>query len=806
MQNTKWILNNICNKNNLVNGILNSRGISNEEDVHIFLHPIIDNLTPPSHYYDVEKAALKILNSIASSKSIWIYGDYDVDGITSTVLSYLSLRELGGNVNYYIPLRDEGYGLNCDALQFIKDNGGDLVITVDCGITSHKEINFGNSIGLDIIITDHHDILNSSLPDAFAIINPKREDNISKFKSLAGVGTVFMLLWELYIISNRGSDIFKYLDLVAIGTVADIVTLQGDNRILVKNGLKALESTKLPSLRSLLKVLFFENFDSKIYTPYDIGFIIAPIFNAAGRIEDAKTSVEFLISNDHTKYIPMIDSLIENNKKRKNLQDEILKDALLIIENKKLSNKNIILVGKTSFHHGVIGIVASKILDIYYKPTIILEINNESGIAKGSCRSTESFNMIEALTKNSKYLIKFGGHHGAAGFSIPVDKLDEFYNDMDLYCGSVSNDNDKLKPIKITSVISLLDVSFDIFKDLKLLEPYGFGNSSPLFAFHNIEFSNLKLIGKDKTHLTMTLIQDGIELKNAVFFNGAEWFEPLLNQKSISLVAKLKLEEFKGKFYPKVYIEDIKFSNSESVKSLDKFIKDNNLSYNTIPRNIIIYSNKKLNIGDSCEFKKSNDSFQLFSKGYKIGYTESVITKNLTNFKDANGCDFIGKVSSVLETNFNYHIIIEIEPIFNFKSFGVNKKKIFLDIKEYLIPNRDYSIKEKEVLRDIFNNNSSLILNLKEFEYIEFETILLTLILYFYSLNLKIDISNTVYENLFSNDSNFSSIFSLRFKHYLLLTQSFEISSNFSIIFKNLEIEEVNQLETSPRNGIIIEY
>ncbi|MGL6130419.1 MAG: single-stranded-DNA-specific exonuclease RecJ, partial [Fusobacteriaceae bacterium] len=295
MRNSNWIyrgreipFENQENINYDIMKILSGRGVIEKDEIERFLSPSLENIGDPFGLADLDIATTKILESVKKNQTIWIYGDYDVDGITSTALSYLALSAIGADIRYYIPLRDEGYGLNCDALDYIASQDGKLIITVDCGITSHSEILHAKSLGIDMIITDHHDIIEGKIPEAFAVINPKRDDNIYKFKYLAGVGTAFMLLMGVYTKLGIKKEIFNYLDIVAIGTVADIVSLRGDNRIFVKHGLERLRFSKSEGLRALLRKLFFQDHETRIYSPYDIGFIIAPVFNAAGRLEDAK--------------------------------------------------------------------------------------------------------------------------------------------------------------------------------------------------------------------------------------------------------------------------------------------------------------------------------------------------------------------------------------------------------------------------------------------------------------------------------------------------------------------------------------
>ncbi|MGL4687956.1 MAG: single-stranded-DNA-specific exonuclease RecJ, partial [Fusobacteriaceae bacterium] len=625
MRNSKWIYQNKNNENiNVANhtsinkeilNILKNREITEEKDIFNFLNPSLDNIGDPFTFTDMEKSVSRILTAIKNNEVIWIYGDYDVDGITSTSLCYLALSALGAKVRYYIPLRDEGYGLSVDALSFIRKEEGTFVITVDCGVTSIKEALHAKDIGIDLIITDHHDIINNLLPEAFGIINPKRPDNIYSFKYLAGVGTVFMLLLATYTRLNRKEEMFLYLDIVAIGTVADIVPLKGDNRIFVKHGLELLKKSKSKGLRALLKTLFFEDYNTHIFAPYDIGFIIAPVFNAAGRLEDAKTSVELFICQDHMIYNDLIPKLIENNQNRKIIQEKIQEKCFEEIENNNLESKSLILIANKEFHHGVIGIVASKILDRFYKPTIVLEIDKDGKIAKGSCRSTEAFNMIEALTKFSHYLIKFGGHHGAAGFSIAVENLEKFYSDIDSYCKNILNEEDVLKPIKIEKQIPIYKVAFDLIDTLKLLEPYGFGNPAPLFSLINVQYRDIRVIGKEKKHLLMTVLDKGIEIKNCIWWNAADILPNIIKSPFVNIAFKLKLETYKGKFQYKLYIEDVKAYENISSPLEEPFITEE-ISF---PIKSIIYSKKKIEI-PSGKIKFSNESAIVYNNRENISF------------------------------------------------------------------------------------------------------------------------------------------------------------------------------------------
>ena len=411
--------------------ILYSRGITTEKEVREFLNPKLENIQNPYGLQDMEKTVLEIEKAIKEQKNIWIYGDYDVDGITSTSILYMALKELGAeNVNYYIPIRDEGYGLNNEALKKIKESGADLVITVDCGITAFPEVEFANSINLPIIITDHHNLHGDKVPDAITVVNPKRPENEFSFEFLAGVGTIFMVILCLYERIEKKAKAYKYLDLVAIGTVADIVPLVEENRILTKFGLEQLSRSKNKGLRFLLYKLFStqnSDFNEKMeYNSYDVGFIIAPVFNAAGRLKDAKMVVKLLISDNDREIEIIVKELINKNFERKELQNEIVEKVEKHIEESDLKEDYVIVDYSPEYHHGVIGIAASKIVDKYYKPAIIIEVKEDEGIAVGSCRSIGNFNILEALQSMPELFVKFGGHSGAAGFTIGIKNLELF--------------------------------------------------------------------------------------------------------------------------------------------------------------------------------------------------------------------------------------------------------------------------------------------------------------------------------------------------------------------------------------------
>lgn len=735
MRNTKWIFkseNFKSGNNNIdkeIEQILYNRGIQSKDEVEFFINGTLENLMNPSDLSDVDKGVERILKAKGNNETIWIYGDYDVDGITSTSLCYLALKELEINVKYYIPLRDEGYGLNKDALNYIKEEGGNLIITVDCGISSISEVEHCNALGMDMIITDHHEI-NNELPPAHAIINPKREDNKNSYKYFAGVGTAFMLLLALYKKLDKKNEIYKYLDIVAIGTIADIVPLKGENRLLVKRGLELLKSSKWQGLNMLMKRLFENPIDKKFDT-YDVGFIIAPIFNAAGRLEDAKMAVELFVSNCHITCDKLIYELINKNSERKEIQEEILKKAIDKIENEKLDENSVIVVAEKKFHHGVIGIVASKILDRYYKPTIIMEIKPLEGIATASCRSIEAFNMIEALNSMRDIFIKYGGHAGAAGFSIAIENIEEFSKRINEYAVENLNSEDTKKPIKIDCELSMIKISFDLMDKLSLLEPYGFGNASPMFAIRNCKYTNFRAIGKEKNHLMMDLIKNGVEMKNCVWFNSEDMLETILNNKEIDVAFKLKMETYKDKYQYKIFIEDIKPS-----KKIMNDIKDLESLYNLkFPIKSIFYTRRDLE-NEKLNISFINEEVSINIGRNSIGFLDNQTKLVLKKLNDYYGYKFNVEIDKIIRKDENYNVHIWIDKDDEFKTLSFETGKIFKEIKEFLIGDLEYNSLQKKVLKTIFKDKKNVVVSCKPGR--GMDTVVKTIEIYYKMLGKKV--------------------------------------------------------------------
>ena len=803
MRDTRWIYKNSSNEiyNNFnldkdITTLLYNREIIDNEDIKTFLYGGVEDITSPFLLKDIDKAVERLEIAKEKGEPVWIYGDYDVDGITSVSLCYLALKELGYNVKYYIPLRDEGYGLNIEALNHIKSEGGTLIITVDCGISSHKEIAHANDIGIDIIVTDHHEINNGN-PPAFAVINPKREDNEYKFKYLAGVGTAFFLISALFERNNLKDELYKYLDIVAIGTVADIVPLLKENRIFVKEGLEYLRRSKWLGINMLIKKIF-EDYETRKFNTYDIGFIIAPIFNAAGRLEDAKRAVELFIEKDHRVCSSIISELLSKNSERKEIQEDIFQKAVEKIENEKLYENAVLIVGEEGFHHGVIGIVASKILDRYYKPTIIMEIKKDEGIATASCRSIEGFNIIEALNNFSDLLLKYGGHSGAAGFSIKIENIPEFSKRLNEYAEKTISDIAFVKPIKIDKPLAFYKISYDFLDKISLLEPFGFGNSSPIFSLNNCQFDNLRLIGKDRKHIMLNIIKDGYEFKNCVWFNSDDIFEELVSLTNIDIAFKLKLETFKDKYQYKIFIEDIK----ESINIENSSIHNFDLYDTTFPIETVIYTRRKL---ESNELKLafSDAGITITNNKMYLGTLDNSTEYLLTSLKNMYNLDFNVKLKDVIMKDENYNVHILIDKDYSFRSYAIKQGELFKEIKNFLIQEFQYNSIQKKILSSIFKEKKNIVAYMKRGRGIQ--TIIQTVGLYFKNINeraLLITDENINQKTLSCID--LSNKYSDNFDFYILLNPTIDMikkitNKRFLIISEenNLNIENFEIIKDS---------
>lgn len=690
--------------------ILYSRGIKTEQEIREFLNPKLENIRNPYDLKDMDKTVQIIEKAIKENKNIWIYGDYDVDGITSTSILYMALKELGAeNVEYYIPIRDEGYGLNKEALKKIKDSGAELVITVDCGITAFEEVDYANEIKLPIIITDHHNLLGTKVPNALTVVNPKRKENIFPFENLAGVGTIFMVLLALFNKFEKIEKVYDYLDLVAIGTVADIVPLIEENRIFTKFGLDKLPYTKNRGLNYLLYKLYNNEMENNVkteYTTYDVGFVIAPVFNAAGRLKDAKMVVKLLTSDNMREIEIIVKELINKNFERKELQNNIIEKVEENIIKNNINDDFVIIDYSKDYHHGVIGIVASKMVETYYKPTIIMELKEDEGIAIGSCRSIEGFNILEALQSMPELFVKFGGHSGAAGFTINIKNIKLFKEKINNFAKNKLKEEDFVKIINIDKQLSIEKISYEFFQIMDLLKPFGFGNPSPTFYTKNVLLENIKYIGDKKNHIMFDFKQKGFHNRNAVWFGAGEYFKEINKNLICDIVYKLKVEYFQDKYYTKVYIDDIKKSELKD----DRLSYYNSLHSTTFPMKSIFYTNLEIDIEKEITMKKEFDQIALFQGRKFIGKLDYNISHLLIQLNEFYNWNFEIKIDKINKNTTHNIINILIKRKYDFECFDNNNIVIFNKIKHQLIKNMEYDSLTKKILATHFKENKNIVL------------------------------------------------------------------------------------------------
>ena len=528
--------------------ILVNKNITQKDEIDLFMNPTRKDFHNPFLMPDMEIIVDRVLQAIEQKEKIMIYGDYDADGITSITVLKSFLEERGLEVASYIPNRlDEGYGLNKTALKKIYDDGYRLIITVDCGISGIDEVDYANSLGMEVLITDHHEPA-ETLPKAVAVVDAKRKDNKYPFNQLAGVGVVFKLIQAISIkLDLEEKEYLKYLDIVCIGTISDIVPLIDENRVIAKLGLKLIAQTKNIGLKALLEVIGFKNIDSTT-----ISFGVAPRINACGRMGDEQVALDLFLEKDYDKAKELAIKLNEYNIERQTIEKSIFDEATEKIE-KNEKDKACIIVGSEGWDHGIIGIVASKVTEMYFKPSILICFEGNDG--KGSGRSIPGFDLHDALTECSDYLEKFGGHSMAVGVTVSRDKFELFKNKFEEY--AKSHDIDKIIPvINIDSELSLKDIDIDSVKSLQKLEPYGEANKMPVFMIRNLKINSIRALSEGK-HLKLTLKDDGYMI-NAIGFNMGNLSNEYLIDDKVDVIGNLDINSFNGNESIQLILKDIR--------------------------------------------------------------------------------------------------------------------------------------------------------------------------------------------------------------------------------------------------------
>jgi single-stranded-DNA-specific exonuclease len=549
----------------LVAQVLAARGFQNGAEARDFLTARIMDLHDPNLLPGVSEAADLIFKAAADGRRITIYGDYDVDGVTSTSILWHCLQLLEANVDYYIPSRlDEGYGLNCDAIrQLHTDDPNRVVVSVDCGITSVKEAELAKELGLDLIITDHHQMADS-LPDAKVLVHPRLPGSEYPFSDLCGAGVAFKLAWAICQREGDGKKasprmrefLKSAVGLAAIGTVADVVPLVGENRILVKYGLESLVERRSVGLEALMKTCKLN--DQSSLQAEDIGFGIGPRINAAGRLGQARLAVELLTTDDADRAKALADYLEQLNKNRQTVERRILKQAKeMVAENPDWQDDPVLVLAHADWHAGVIGIVASRVAEYFERPTVMISLSRPDEPGQGSCRSYAGFDLHSGLKACREHLVTFGGHKVAAGLKVEHDKLDDFRQAMVAYVKENHQVSARDLELRVDAEVRLADLTWKAVKQLEQLGPFGEKNPRPVFAASKVEVvGEPKKMGEGDRHLTMRVRHYG-KVMRAVAFGQGDWVDEIAAlDGSMSISFKPVINTYRDRQTVEMHLQD----------------------------------------------------------------------------------------------------------------------------------------------------------------------------------------------------------------------------------------------------------
>lgn len=500
------------NINRFIASILIRRGLNTSDDIDKFLNPKLKHLHSPKHMKDMDKGVDIILSAIKEDKKIVIYGDYDCDGVTSTTIMYKGLQRCGAKVSYHIPYRiEEGYGMNSEAVRKLSSDGCEVILTCDNGISCVEQVALAKNLGMQVVITDHHEVpfiinedgkRNDILPDADAVINPKRHDCDYPFKYLCGAGVAFKFVHTLFHKQGINSkELMELIEIAAIGTICDVVDLTDENRVIVSMGLKMLNETKNIGLKALIKEIGYEG---KKIRSGNIGFQIGPCINATGRLDTAKLSVELLLAQNKSIAEKLAAELRKLNVERQGLTESALEDIVDKIEKSDIYYDKVLVVFMDNLHESLAGIIAGRIRERYNKPAYV--ITRAKDKVKGSGRSIEEYNMFEELSKCKEILLGAGGHPMAAGFSLLEENIPVFRKRLNELCNL--NEEDFICKIDIDDILGLNEITFDLVQGLEKLEPFGKGNKEPLFLAEQIAIERIFLMGQNRDHVKFSCKSD----------------------------------------------------------------------------------------------------------------------------------------------------------------------------------------------------------------------------------------------------------------------------------------------------------
>ena len=593
----------------IIKKILESKQIIEEKDIQQTLNGIDIN-RDISLLSDIDKAIERINQAIDKNERILVYGDYDADGVTSTTILVHTLQKLGAQVGWYIPNRfTEGYGPNEMAFQNAYDEGISLIITVDNGIQGHAEIKMAQELGVDVIVTDHHEI-GRTLPEAYAIVHPMHPEFDYPFKYLCGAGVAYKLAQALL---ENVPNYFKAY--AAIGTIADLVSLTDENRSIVQHGLKVMNDSCPVAVKALLKQAGYND----DITEETIGFIIGPRLNAVGRLEDASLAAELLMSDSEDEAEFLAEQVEHFNQERKDIVAHITEEALAIAKDYVSQGHQFLLLAKEDWHEGVLGIVASKIVETFSLPTLILNIDHEQNHAKGSARSIEQVSMFEILNAHQDLISKFGGHHMAAGMTMDIDNVEALRNGLNEWMAKLSETTSLEPSKKVDVLLNESDITIKNIKDIQKLSPFGTDFNSPLFEIQNMTIQSLKAIGKEQNHLKMTLGDSNLP---ALFWQNGAYATQLETGQPVNLIGNLQINEWNGNQTPQFIVQDIAMDKMQILDYRSKS-KNTNFLNNDQTTAFVIHS----------KVQKSNDN-EFFYGEVIPGEYDKIVFRDLPNTLD----------------------------------------------------------------------------------------------------------------------------------------------------------------------------
>ena len=562
----------------LVSGVLASRGVSSAEEAAECLSREEFLVHSPFLMADMDKAVARIQSAIDSGEKIAIFGDYDVDGITATCILVDYLKNRGANVMHYIPRRvEDGYGLSHDAIEGLRRSGATLLVTVDCGITGVEEVEFARSLGMDTVVTDHHEC-KEQLPDAVAVVDPRRADCPHPFKHLAGCGVALKLVLALGGVDREEALFARYCTLAAIGTVADVMPMWGENRTIVSRGLASLERSDFIGLHALLKEAGLAGRD---ISSVQIGFVLAPRINAAGRMGAADMAAELLLCQDSLKAQEMAKALCALNRERQSVEQEIYSQAEQMIEELPEAQRHALVLSSEQWHQGVVGIVASRLSEKYARPSFMVHISG--GVGKGSCRSWGGFNLFAALEHCSDLLLGFGGHELAAGFTIAEENIPAFREKMNEYALCRGTDKAVESALEVDMELRRVgDVTLNELEALSALEPYGSGNARPVFCVLGATLCRAQNVGQNR-HLKLQLGKGTARL-DGIFFSATTENCGCREGDRVDAAFYLQINEFRGNRTVQMQLVDLRPSllpssrEQDALKLLEKFLSGGDIS------------------------------------------------------------------------------------------------------------------------------------------------------------------------------------------------------------------------------------